>query len=147
MTLEPTTCISQLQYIQWGSLIYYISTVIKVIVHNTVFYNPITDRWLVTVYMKCIYSVVFLKLCLNRCFQAQIQTKMQTLTGTHTHIHSVVKVLSYPERAAAKYDPSLAVNDWWCVFESLWVCVCVCVLILPHNLSSFSTDKSSLLVV
>lgn len=46
--------------------------------HNAVFYNPVTDRWLVTVYMKCIYSVVFLKLCLNRCFQAQIQTKMQT---------------------------------------------------------------------
>lgn len=42
-----------------------------------VLYNPVTDRWLVTVYMKCIYSVIFLKSCLNRCFQAPIQTKMQ----------------------------------------------------------------------
>ncbi len=77
-TIGPRACITKLQYLQWSSLIYYIFTVIKVNVHNTVFYNPITDRWLVTVYMKCIYSVVFLKLCLNRCFQAQIQTKMQT---------------------------------------------------------------------
>lgn len=43
--------------------------------------------------------------------------------GTHTHClsHSS-KVLSYPERAAAKYDPSLAVNDWWCVIGSVNVC-------------------------
>lgn len=57
--------------------------------------------------VKCIYSVVFLKLCLNRCFQTLIQTKMQTYIHTDEHTLSVVRVLSYPERAAAKCDPSL----------------------------------------
>lgn len=83
------------------------------------------------IYMKCIYSVVFLKLCLNRCFQAQIQTKMLPYIHREEHTLSVVKVLSYPQRAAAKSDPWVAVNDWWCMY--VWKCVSMFFFFLPSQ--------------
>lgn len=44
-----------------------------------------------------------------------IDTDKDAGINTQAHALSAVKVLSYPEQAAAKYNPSLAVNDWYCV--------------------------------
>lgn len=70
----------------------------------------------------CIYEM-YLFSCISKALFEQVFSGTDTdkdadvHTQTQEHSLSVVKVLSYPERAAAKYDPCLAVNDWWCVFE------------------------------
>lgn len=60
---------------------------------------------------------------------------INTHKRSHAHTLSAVKLLSYPERAAAKCDPSLAVNDWWCVF----MCVRVCVSVYSYFTLTIST--------
>lgn len=66
----------------------------------------------------CIYEMYLFSLISKALFEQVFSgtdtdkdADISTHTRTHTHTLSVVKVLSYPERAAAKYDPSLAVND------------------------------------
>lgn len=73
----------------------------------------------------CIYEM-YLFSCISKALFEQVfsctdtdkdaDVHMYAHTYTQEHSLSVVKVLSYPERAAAKYDPCLAVNDWCCLF-------------------------------
>ena len=98
-------------------------TVIKVNVNNTVFYNPNGQMAGYCIYEMYLFSRIS-KALFEQVFSSTDTDKdadINTHTRTHTHALSAVKVLSYPERAAAKYDPSLAVNDLQCVYVREYV--------------------------